>query len=69
MVGFTGGTFIKASEGSRDSMLRELPAVGLDYAKCIDNVDPRLACDLLAAAGFPTAIVHMLRHTWQQKRF
>ena len=45
------------------------PAVSLDYAKCIDNVDPRLACDLLAAAGFPTAIVHMLRHTWQQKRF
>ncbi|CAE7662575.1 unnamed protein product [Symbiodinium sp. CCMP2592] len=29
------------------------PVVSLDYAKCLDRVDPKLACDLMAAAGLP----------------
>ena len=32
------------------------PVVSLDFAKCFDHVDPKLACDLLAAAGFPSTI-------------
>ena len=45
------------------------PVVSLDYAKCFDHVNPKLACDLLAVAGFPTSAVHMLRHTWEQTRY
>ena len=48
---------------------RGQPVTSLDYAKCFDHVHPQLACDVMAAAGFPKPLIGMLRHAWVQTRF
>ena len=46
------------------------PALALDYAKCFDHVDPKLALTHLRLHLWPEELVSLLQHVWlQQRRF
>ena len=43
------------------------PALALDYRKCFDMLDPRLVLAVLTLHRWPTGLLKLLQHVWQDQ--